>query len=123
MALAFRLSSAQLTDSSYVVTLSGEIDAHSSSDLRRELEALADDDGRELIVDLGQVPFLDSTILGVLLQAARKLRADGGEVVVVSDDPRVLRTFEISGLGSQFRFEPTLAAAVDRVLDTAVERQ
>jgi len=123
VALAFRLSSAQLTDSSYVVTLSGEIDAHSSSDLRRELEALADDDGRELIVDLGQVPFLDSTILGVLLQAARKLRADGGEVVVVSDDPRVLRTFEISGLGSQFRFEPTLAAAVDRVLDTAVERQ
>jgi anti-anti-sigma factor len=123
VALAFRLSSAQLTDSSYVVTLSGEIDAHSSSDLRRELEALADDGGREMIVDLGQVPFLDSTILGVLLQAARKLRADGGEVVVVSDDPRVLRTFEISGLSSQFRFEPTLAAAVDRVLDTDLERQ
>jgi anti-sigma B factor antagonist len=76
-----------------------------------------------MIVDLGQVPFLDSTILGVLLQAARKLRADGGEVVVVSDDPRVLRTFEISGLSSQFRFEPTLAAAVDRVLDTDLERQ
>jgi anti-anti-sigma factor len=123
VALAFRLSSAQLTDSSYVVTLSGEIDAHSSSDLRRGLEALADDGGREMIVDLGQVPFLDSTILGVLLQAARKLRADGGEVVVVSDDPRVLRTFEISGLSSQFRFEPTLAAAVDRVLDTDLERQ
>ena len=69
-------------------------------------------------VDLLQVPFLDSSVLGVLLRSARRMRADGGDVVLVSDDPRVLRTIEISGLVSSFRFERTLNEAVDRALTT-----
>jgi anti-anti-sigma factor len=116
--LTFRLSSAELTDDAFIVTVSGEADALAAPTLQRELDVLADDGARELIVDLLQVPFLDSTILGVLLRSARRMRADGGDVVLVSDHPRVLRTFEISGLVSSFRFERTLIGAVDRALAT-----
>jgi anti-sigma B factor antagonist len=120
--LTFRLSSAELTDDTFIVTVSGEADALAAPELQRELDVLAEDGARELIVDLLQVPFLDSTILGVLLGTARRIRADGGDVVLISDDPRVLRTFEISGLVSSFRFERTLNAAVDRVLQDAVSQ-
>lgn len=112
------MSSAELTDDAFIVTVSGEADALAAPTLQHELDVLADDGARELIVDLLQVPFLDSTILGVLLRSARRMRADGGDVVLVSDDPRVLRTFEISGLVSSFRFERTLIGAVDRALAT-----
>jgi anti-anti-sigma factor len=114
--LTFRLSSAELIDDTFIVTVSGEADALAAPQLQSELDVLADDGAHELIVDLLQVPFLDSTILGVLLRTARRMRADGGDVVLISDDPRVLRTFEMSGLLSSFRFERSLNAAVERVL-------
>jgi anti-anti-sigma factor len=120
--LTFRLSSAELTDDTFIVTVSGEADALAAPELQRELDVLAEDGARELIVDLLQVPFLDSTILGVLLRTARRIRADGGDVVLISDDPRVLRTFEISGLVSSFRFERSLNAAVDRALQDTVSQ-
>ncbi len=101
-----------------MVTLSGEADVLAAPHLRRHLDEIAAGGAGEVIVDLLRVPFLDSTILGVLLGAARRMRSAGGEVVLVSDDPRVLRTFEISGLVSSFRFERTLADAVDRALVT-----
>jgi anti-anti-sigma factor len=122
MPLTFRLSSAELTDDTFIVTVSGEADALAAPELQRQLDALAEDGARELIVDLLQVPFLDSTILGVLLRTARRVRAVGGDVVLISDDPRVLRTFEISGLVSSFRFERSLNAAVDRVLRDVVRQ-
>jgi anti-anti-sigma factor len=118
MMLTFRMSSAELTDEAFIVTVSGEADALAAPTLQRELDGLADDGARELIVDLLQVPFLDSTVLGVLLRSARRMRADGGDIVLVSDDPRVRRTFEISGLVSSFRFERTLNEAVDHALST-----
>lgn len=112
------MSSAELTDDAFIVTVSGEADALVAPTLERELDGLADDGARELIVDLLQVPFLDSTVLGVLLRSSRRMRADGGDVVLVSDDPRVRQTFEISGLVSSFRFERTLNEAVDHALST-----
>ncbi len=114
------MSSAALTDSSYVVTLSGEADVLAAPHLRRHLIDIVDCGASEVIVDLLQVPFLDSTILGVLLASARLLRSGGGDMVLVSDDPRALRTFEISGLVSNFRFERTLADAVGHAFDVAV---
>jgi anti-anti-sigma factor len=112
------MSSAELTEDAFIVTVSGEADALAAPTLQRELDGLADDGARELIVDLLQVPFLDPTVLAVLLRATRRLRADGGDVVLISDDPRVLRTFEASGLVSSFRFERTLNEAVGRARTT-----
>ena len=115
----FKVSSAELAAGSYVVTVGGDADPSAVPTLSRELARLVDDGAREIVVDLLDVPFIDSTVLGVLLRMSRRLRADGGEFVLVSDDPRVLRAFEITGLAAQFRFEKTLAAAVERALGNA----
>ena len=116
------MSSAELTDDAFIVTVSGEADARAAPTLQRELDDLADDGARELIVDLLQVPFMDSSVVGVLLRSARRMRADGGDVVLVSDDPRMLQSFEISGHVSSFRFERTLNEAVDHALSDGADR-
>ena len=120
MPLTFRIRSAELAHDVFVVTVSGEADALASPHLQRELDTLTANGVRELIVDLLNASFIDSAILGVLLRAARRVRADGGDVVLVSDDPRILRTFEISGLVSQFRFERALEDAIERALAASV---
>jgi len=120
--LTFGLTSAELADGAYVITVTGEADTLAAPQLQRELDAVTGNGAREVIVDLLGVPFLDSTILGVLLRTARRVRAEGGDVVLVSDDARLLRTFEVSGLVTQFRFERNLGDAVDRALAPAVEQ-
>jgi anti-sigma B factor antagonist len=118
--LDFRLTSAELVDGTYVVTVSGEADATDVESLGDELEEVLGEGASCVIVDLLELPFVDSAVLAVLLRVSRRLRSGGGELVLVADDPRVLRTFEIAGLSAQFRFARTLTAAVEDVIDKYV---
>jgi anti-sigma B factor antagonist len=118
----FRVTSAELAPRAFVVTVSGEADVYNAPELQAELESFVSPGRAEVIVDLLDVPFIDSTVLGVLLRSARLLRSGGGDLTIVSDDPRILRTFEISGLSAYFRFERSLSTAVERILTHAAAR-
>lgn len=110
--LEFHVTSAQVSDSTYVVTLAGELDLADTGSVDAELELLADEGARNLIVDLLAVPFLESTALGILLRHSRRLRMNGGTLTLVSDDVRVSRVIEIAGLTSHFQIAPTLGEAI-----------
>jgi len=117
--LEFHLSSGQVADATYAVTLAGELDLAHTDELDRELELLADAGARHLIVDLLAVPFLESTALGILLRHSRKLRMNDREFTLVSDDVRVTRVLEIAGLTSYFRIAPTLNEAISDAVSGA----
>lgn len=114
--LEFRIASAHVADDIYVVTLAGELDIANVDQIDAELELVGREGGRRLIVDLLEVPFLESRTLGVLVKHAQQLRLEGGELTVVSDDKRILRVIEITGLATQFAIEPSLAGAIDHAL-------
>jgi anti-sigma B factor antagonist len=109
-------TTAQVGADSYVVSVSGELDVATAGLLSEELDRTAERGARRVIVDLIGLTFIDSVALGVLMQGARRLRADGGVCVVVSQDPRILRVFEITGLTRIFQIERSLAEAVEEVI-------
>lgn len=88
-----------------VVTLRGELDAHDAPRLRELLteavERIALDPGqgqRRLVLDLTGVAFLDSTALGTMIGALRRIReADGAMRIVLPETP-ARRIFDITGL-------------------------
>jgi anti-sigma B factor antagonist len=115
-----RVTVARLNPSAYVATITNELDLHNAAELRDSLSPLATAPRTTVIADLCGAPFIDSTALGVLTGLAKQLRDSGGELVVASDDPRLRRLLEITGLLSVLRYEPSLAAAVEkRVGDSA----
>jgi anti-sigma B factor antagonist len=114
--LEFRLTSAHVADTMFVITLGGELDLANTSDVDRELELLLEGGARHVIVDLLDVPFLESTALGVLLRRSRELRENGGDLTLVTDDARVRRVIEIAGLAGYFRIVKTLREAIDSTL-------
>jgi anti-sigma B factor antagonist len=116
----FRLTSAELTPGAFVVTISGELDLTNARRIDEELASLSEDSAQHLVIDLLEVPFLESTVLGVVLSHAQRLRANGGDMTIVTDDVRVLRVFEITGLESHFRFERSLSSAIENILTAAV---
>jgi anti-sigma B factor antagonist len=117
-----RATTAQIGADAYVVSVAGELDIATADRLSGELGRTAERGARRVIVDLVGLTFIDSVALGVLTEEARRLRAAGGTFVVVSQDPRILRVFEITGFHRIFRIERSLAEAVEGVIDGVAAR-
>jgi anti-sigma B factor antagonist len=110
--LDFTVNTATLGGDSFIVTLTGEVDMHTAPMLEHALEGVVGLGGTSVALDLAEVSFVDSTVLAVLLRFRERLENLGGELLVVTEDRRVLRTFEVTGLDRVFAIERRLADAV-----------
>ena len=119
--LDFQVRTAQLSPESYVVSVDGELDLHTAPELEQALGAVLVRGGRNVVVDLVGLVFIDSTALAVLLRAQPRFRRGGGRLLLVTEDRRILRTLEITGLDRTFDIEPRLGKAVELVVDTPKE--
>ena len=109
---AFALSHWSGGNSAHVVAASGELDLQAAPELRDLLVRLIDLGQTELVVDLSEVTFIDSTTIGVLAGRQRQLRDVDGELRLVCTNPDLLRTIEISGMGRVFEVHSTLSRAL-----------
>jgi anti-sigma B factor antagonist len=116
----FRATVAEVGGSIALVSVSGELDAFVESDLRDALGAAAALGSQTLVVDLSAVTFMDSTACGVLVAEARRLRRDGGRLVLVSNGNRASRVLEVSGIDQVVRVYSTLHAAFTELLPEPV---
>ena len=111
-----RITAARFGADAYVLAVAGELDIGTSERLEAELDALLEQGARRLVVDLLGVTFFGSVGLALLTRAAKRTRAVGGECIVVSDDPRILRVFEITGLDRILRIQRSLMEAVEELV-------
>ena len=110
MAIEFRIDDRKLDDGTPVVAVAGEIDLFTAPELKRRVQRALDDDGGRLVVDLTETTFVDSSSLGVLIGAHRRLVADGEQpLVLVAADRSVLKTLRITGLDGLF----TVVGSID----------
>ncbi|PLR77289.1 anti-anti sigma factor [Bacillus sp. V3-13] len=80
------------------VKVSGEIDAYTAPKLREALFPMSEKKGIEMLVDLSEVSYMDSTGLGVFVGAFKNVRSHGGKFQLVGLSERLKRLFEITGL-------------------------
>lgn len=99
-----------------VVHVAGEIDVYTAPALRERLDQEIERGQHDLVVDLSDVTFMDSTGLGVLVGRLKLIRVHEGAMRLVCAHDRVLKVFTITGLDKVFEIYPTideaLAAAV-----------
>jgi anti-sigma B factor antagonist len=96
-----------------VVRLGGEIDVYTAPFVREKLDEQIHAGRADLVVDLSDVTFLDSTGLGVLVGRLKIARTRGGSLRLVGTAERVLRVFAITGLDKVFEIYPDLETALD----------
>lgn len=94
-----------------VVVVRGEVDVYTAPVLRARLTELIDGGARRVVVDLGGVDFLDSTGLGVLVGALKRLRAAGGSLALVCAKEPLLKIFRITALDQVFSLFDSVEAA------------
>ena len=90
-----------------VIEVGGEIDVYTAPRLRESIVTAVDAGHTRLTIDVRKVDFLDSTGLGVLVGALKRVRADGGSLDIVCTQERILKIFEITGLDKVFGLHAT----------------
>ena len=104
----------------YVIAARGEIDLFTAPELKQVITEVIENGERRVAIDLSEVSFLDSTALGVLIGAVKRLRSRGGALAVVNTDSSIAKTFEITGLDQIFTIVSSRAEALE-ALDDAIE--
>ena len=104
----------------HVIAVRGEIDLFTAPELKQALTDAIEGGEHRVAIDLTDVSFLDSTALGVLIGAVKRLRSRGGALAIVNTEPSIAKTFEITGLDQIFTIVPSRAEAL-AALDDAIE--
>jgi anti-sigma B factor antagonist len=113
MAVDFGIEDRRLDARTHVITVSGEVDLFTAPEFKQRVMAAIDGGAERLVVDLSATVFIDSSSLGVLIGADRRLKGRGGALIVVCDHDAVVKTFRITGLDGVFTLVPSLADALD----------
>jgi anti-sigma B factor antagonist len=93
------------------VVIAGEIDLSRSPELRTGLLQVAKDKPRRLVVDLSNVPYMDSSGVATLVEALQQQRKNQGKMVLCGLQPKVRSIFEIARLDMVFSIATDVEAA------------
>jgi anti-sigma B factor antagonist len=108
----FRISDREIDPSTHLVELGGEIDLYTAPEFKQRVAGAIESGKRQLVVDLSDATFIDSTTLGVLVGAEKQLRASDGAVVLVCPERNIRKVFEITGLDRVFTLHDSRDAAL-----------
>jgi anti-sigma B factor antagonist len=90
------------------------LDAHNSNDLKSAVKNLFDDGKKNILVDLGDVRFIDSSGLGALVSAFKNTISHQGTLKLSTLQPQVKSMFELTRLHRVF----DIFSATDEALDS-----
>lgn len=83
------------------MSVTGEVDVSNAPELRTKLdEALASKAG-SIEVDMGQVPYIDSTGIGVLVGSAHRASEQGSSLIIANPQRNVSRVLSLLGVGDE----------------------
>jgi anti-sigma B factor antagonist len=109
------VSSIERLNGAVVVSLIGELDLYNAPEVRSALLQVCAEQPERLVVDLGEVDFVDSTALGVLIEARTKLQ-NRRAFMLASPGAETRRALTISGLDQHLSVHETVELALAAAL-------
>src|SRR6185312_8538212 len=113
--MEFKLATADLGNGVSTVSVAGEVDLATAPELKEALTEVINGGAKGVLVDLSNATFIDSTTLGVLMSAVKRLRPGGGELAIACHDANIRKIFEITLLDRVFRIFDTPGAGVEHL--------
>ena len=101
-----------------ILTLQHALKGTGEAALKERLDELVGEGNREILIDMGQAPFIDSTELGRLIRAHLSVRRAGGRVRLFNLSPRVAVLLRLSKLETSFEIYETEDQALTHIVQT-----
>ncbi len=99
----------------YVIDVQGEIDVYTSPRVKETINELIEKEHYNLIINLEEVRYIDSTGLGVLIGALKKVREHNGSINLICTNPQIKKIFNITGLVKIFGIFKNVEEAVNSI--------
>lgn len=96
-----------------VVTLTGEVDVYTAPVLRERLIEAIETQCPLVVIDMTAVGFIDSSGLGVLVSALKRVRERDAQMRIATGQEAILKVFRITGLDRVFETCNTVAEALE----------
>jgi anti-sigma B factor antagonist len=98
----FSIETREVGHDGVVVAVSGEIDLFTAPEFKEAVSAALSTRADVLVIDLSRATFMDSSSLGVLIGAHRRLDRRRGRLVIACDQPAILKVLRVTGLDGVF---------------------
>ena len=99
-------------DDAIIMELTGDVDLHQAAALRNNILEIMQQKPPVTIINLSEVPFMDSSGLATLVEALQLSRRFGGKLKLVGIHKRVRSIFEIARLDTIFELYESEAEAL-----------
>jgi anti-sigma B factor antagonist len=103
-----------------VLPLNGEIDLHVSPEVADSLRTMIEKKPNQIVVDLTEVTYLDSSGLAVLIEGMQNVQKYGGRFGLAGVQDDVKHIFDIARLDQVFEIYPDVDAALAATKTTAI---
>ncbi|NJN85353.1 MAG: STAS domain-containing protein [Leptolyngbyaceae cyanobacterium SL_7_1] len=107
----------EVRDNCQLFRLAGLLDAFSEPTFRKVMEKCVEDGPANVILDLSQIDFVDSSGLGALVQLVKKVQGAGGKLQIVTN-PRVTQTVKLVRLEQFLSLQPSVDIALENIKST-----
>ncbi|MEH0936130.1 STAS domain-containing protein [Micromonospora psammae] len=104
--MTFTVTQAERADGGVCLLLAGELDLNTAGRLNDEIDRLAADGVRRLLLDLSDLTFCDSTGIAAFVRGDNRAAADGGWLRVTGATGRVDRVLQVTGLADVLIYQP-----------------
>jgi anti-sigma B factor antagonist len=102
----------QETHAVTVLALTGELDAHTASELEAAFEKCRKDENHQIVVNCARLRYISSAGLGVFLGRIDAIREQGGDIKIAALMPNVFNVFDLLGFPLLFNIVDTEEEAI-----------
>ena len=102
--MSFPVIAADRDDRKARLVLGGELDMSARFQAEQALDELLAQPVEQLVVDLGEVTFVDSTGMGLVLEVNDRARSEGFKLRLLRGPDEVQRVFELAGVADVLPF-------------------
>ena len=98
-----------------VVVVRGELDLATSPELEEQLRRIWDTGNEQLVIDLRELEFMDSTGLSIIVKAHQRLTDEGRQLSLVRGSQQVQRLLDLTGVSERLKLVDTPEEILDGV--------
>ena len=96
-----------------ICTVFGSIDSITSASLTTQILDVIDADANQIVLDFGQVEYVSSAGLRVLVDVSKAARQHGGDLRLAAVNDPIMKNLEMTGITSILKHYDDVATAVD----------
>lgn len=102
-----------------ILHMKGNLDYHCSNELSKKID-LCLEKSNKIVMNVSNVGYMSSIIIGTLVSAFQKCKKSGGSLVFVGMRPKIYEIFQLLGFATFFHFEESVNDAINLINKTDV---